>query len=33
MTAMELKYELFRNIESISDESILLKNASYIKKK
>ena len=31
MTAIELKYELFRNIESISDESILQKIASYIK--
>ena len=31
MTAIELKYELFKNIESISDESILQKIASYIK--
>ena len=31
MTAIELKYELFRDIESISDESILQKIASYIK--
>ena len=31
MTAIELKYELFKNIESISDESILQKRASYIK--
>ena len=31
MTAIELKYELFNNIESISDESILQKIASYIK--
>ena len=31
MTALELKSELFRDIESISDESILKKIASYIK--
>ena len=31
MTAIELKYELFRDIESISDERILQKIASYIK--
>ena len=31
MTAIELKYELFRDIESINDESILQKIASYIK--
>ena len=31
MTAIELKYELFRDIESISDKSILQKIASYIK--
>ena len=31
MTAIELKYDLFRDIESISDESILQKIASYIK--
>ena len=31
MTAIELKHELFRDIESISDESILQKIASYIK--
>ena len=31
MTAIELKYELLRDIESISDESILQKIASYIK--
>ena len=31
MTAIELKYELFRDIESISDESILQIIASYIK--
>ncbi|MGM9697896.1 MAG: hypothetical protein ACI3Y0_04565 [Prevotella sp.] len=31
MTAIELKYELFRDIESISDESVLQKIASYIK--
>ena len=32
MTAIELKHELFRDIEAISDESILQKIASYIKK-
>ena len=32
MTEIELKYELFRDIEAISDESILQKIASYIKK-
>ena len=31
MTAIELKYELFRDIESINVESILQKIASYIK--
>ena len=31
MTAIELKHELFRDIESISDESMLQKIASYIK--
>ena len=31
MTAIELKYELFRDMESINDESILQKIASYIK--
>ena len=31
MTAIELKYEVVKNIESISDESILQKRASYIK--
>ena len=31
MTAIELKYELFRDIESINDVSILQKIASYIK--
>lgn len=32
MTEIELKYELFRDIEAIRDESILQKIASYIKK-
>ena len=32
MTEIELKYEIFRDIEAIRDESILQKIASYIKK-
>ena len=32
MTAIELKYELFRDIVSISDKSIIKKNKYYIKK-
>ena len=32
MTAIELKTELYRDIDSINDDNILQKIASYVKK-
>ena len=32
MTAIELKTELYRDIDSINDDNILQKTASYVKK-
>ena len=31
MTAIEMKYSLFRDIDSISDESVLMKLSAFVK--